>query len=340
MPAPAFPALHSVLDPAALSAWLAGSFGCAPPEVTFLRRGLNDTYRVDGLPAGGAILRVYRCGWRTPADAAWEDALTLRAASAGVGAARVIPHPDGARVLTLNAPEGPRLAALFGRVEGREPQPTQEDAARFGRAAAALHAAGEGLPAAGRFALDLAHLIDGPVARVLPLLAGEPELAREIQAAAGRTRAALEALEGQLTRVSCHGDLHGGNALVDGGGELHLFDFDCGGPGFAAYDLAVYGWDHALNSAPDDDTPWTVWAAFLEAYRAARPLTAADGAALGPFGVARALWFMGLYADLTGTWGSQLAGRRFFRSGLASIGRWEARHAVSSSAATSRAVSG
>ncbi len=333
-----FPALHSVLDPAALAEWLRAEYALTNVTVTFLRRGLNDTYRVHGLPAGDAILRVYRRGWRTPVDVAWEDAFVGRAAAAGVCAARVVPFPDGTRVLTLDAPEGPRLAALFELIEGRRPQATPEDAARFGRAAAALHAAGEGLPAAGRFPLDLTHLIGVPLTRVLPLLADEPELARELQAVAGRTRAALDALQEQLTRVACHGDLHGGNALVDDSGELQLFDFDCGGPGFAAYDLAVYGWDHALNSAPDDDTPWTLWAACVDAYRAARPLTAADEAALGLFGVARAVWFMGLYADLSDTWGRQMASPRFFRSQLEFIGRWEAR-AVASSPATSPAAS-
>ncbi|GGK95941.1 phosphotransferase enzyme family protein [Deinococcus radiotolerans] len=319
-----FPILSSVLDPAALAGRLAASFGGAP-RVTFLRRGLNDTYRVDGLPVGSAALRVYRLRWRTPADVAWEDAFIRRAAAAGVGAAQVIPFPDGTRLLTLDAPEGPRLAALFDWVEGREPDATPEDAARFGRAAAALHAAGEGLPDAGRFPLDLTHLIGSPVARVLPLLADEPALAHELQVVAARTRAALEGLEAQLTRAACHGDLHGGNALVDSAGALQLFDFDCGGPGFAAYDLAVYGWDHALNSAPDDDTPWTLWAACLDAYRAARPLTDADEAALGSFGVARTLWFMGLYADLSDTWGRQMVSPRFFRSQLDFIGRWEER---------------
>ncbi|MGX9687853.1 hypothetical protein ACTQ9L_12010 [Deinococcus wulumuqiensis] len=66
-----FPALHSVLAPIALAGMVAETYGLPQPALTLLRRGLNDTSRVQS-GEQRTILRVYRCGWRTPAEVGWE----------------------------------------------------------------------------------------------------------------------------------------------------------------------------------------------------------------------------------------------------------------------------
>jgi Ser/Thr protein kinase RdoA (MazF antagonist) len=47
----------------------------------------------------------------------------------------------------------------------------------------------------------------------------------------------------------CHADLHGYHAHVDADGKMTFFDFDCCGPGFRAYDLAVFRWVSRLKES-------------------------------------------------------------------------------------------
>lgn len=322
-----FPALHSVLDPAALAEWLRAEYALTDVTVTFLRRGLNDTYEVTSA-AGFAVLRVYRCGWRTPADVAWELALIERAAARGVGMARPIARRDGTTTGVLRASEGDRFYVLFEFAPGRMPGPVPDDAGLYGQTAAALHVATEGLDAGGRFPLDLAHLIHAPLARMRPLLAGDPDTLAALEGVAERTAAALEGLLPHLAWGACHGDLHEGNAHVGDDGVLRLFDVDCGGPGWRAYDLAVYLWSQASNSGKSAEQEDAAWTAFLTAYRAVRPLTEAEVAAIPLFVTARSLWFMGLYAERTCLAGTQSLDPGFFRYGLDFIRRWESREAA------------
>lgn len=89
----------------------------------------------------------------------------------------------------------------------------------------------------------------------------------------------------------CHGDPHGHNSHLHGGVWTHV-DFDCGGPGWPVYDLAVFRWSLSLERKGAD-----VWEAFLDGDGRER-LTPADGAALPWFVVARTLWLLGLQAGL------------------------------------------
>lgn len=323
-----FPALHSVLDPGALAEWLRAEYTLTDVTVTFLRRGLNDTYRVYGLPAGDAILRVYRLRWRTPADIAWELGFIERAAARGVGVARPIARRDGTLTGTLRAAEGDRAAVLFEFAPGRMPGPLPEDAAAYGQAVAALHEATHDLAAAGRFPLDLAHLIHAPMRHMRALLTDDPDTLAALEAIAARTVSALTPLLPDLEWGACHGDLHEGNAHVGDDGVLRLFDVDCGGPSWRAYDLAVYLWSQASNSGKSAEQEDAAWTAFLTAYRAVRPLTEAELAAVPLFVTARSLWFMGLYAERTCLAVTQSLDPGFFRYGLDFIRRWESREAA------------
>lgn len=320
-----FPAVHSVLSPTALADQLRAEYDLgADVIVTFLRRGLNDTYEVTWA-AGKAALRVYRCGWRTAADIAWELAFIEQAAARGVGMARPIPRRDGSPSGVLHAPEGERPYVLFEFAPGHMPEPMPEDAALYGRTVAALHKATDDLDAGERFPLDLDHLIRTPLAHMRPLLTGDPDTLHAIEGVAERTAAALTPLLPGLEWGACHGDLHEGNAHLGADGTLRVFDVDCGGPGWRAYDLSVYLWSQASNGGKSREQEDVAWTAFLGAYRAARPLADADASAIPLFVTVRSLWFMGVYAERTSVAGTQSLDPGFFRYGLEFIQGWEAR---------------
>src|SRR5205814_764526 len=99
-------------------------------------------------------------------------------------------------------------------------------------------------------------------------------------------------------RGFCHGDFHGGNASQAEDGTLTFYDFDCCGPGWRAYDVAVFRWP-----CEQDRKARKCWPAFLEAYREIRPLGEADEAATAFFDCARELWHLALHVGNGRRWG-------------------------------------
>lgn len=324
---PVFPVVHSVLRPDALARVLESDYACGSPvSVQLLRRNIGDTSMVRGLEGHErSILRVYRTGWRSRADVTWELDFIGHLAGAGVAVSRALPRLDGEFFGVLPAPEGERFYALFEFLPGRALTNTPEEAALYGTLAANLHAAADDFPAGERFALDLNHLILEPMANLRPLLAEFPDQTEALGGLAQRTYDRLNALAPHLSWGACHGDLHEVNARLHGG-QVSLFDFDCGGPGLRAYDLAVYWWSQVTHGDKSPGESQAVWDAFLNAYQAVRPLSEADLSALPHFVMARSLWFMGLMAGRVQEFGSETLGQPFFEFGVNFMQDWEAKH--------------
>ena len=138
-----------------------------------------------------------------------------------------------------------------------------------------------------RFSLDCDHLILRPLEVILPLLAHRPSDCLFIQRIAANLHGGLRELMDGLEHGYCHGDFHGGNARVDTDGTLRVFDFDCGGLGWRAYDLSVC----RLFCAEQD-----AWETFCNGYEEVRAIPATTRTAIPWFVVARQLWRMGLFA--------------------------------------------
>jgi Ser/Thr protein kinase RdoA (MazF antagonist) len=90
-----------------------------------------------------------------------------------------------------------------------------------------------------------------------------------------------------------HGDPHRGNAAVTEAGEVTLFDFDHGGFGWRAYDLAV-----CWRSLPAD-----VQEACLRGYEAVRPLSPPERELLPAFRTLNSTWDLGDVLAMRAAWG-------------------------------------
>jgi Ser/Thr protein kinase RdoA (MazF antagonist) len=257
---------------------------CGPTQV-----GLNDHHLVT-TPGGQYVLRVYQRGWRTTEDIAYELAVLLRLAAHGVPACAPIAGRDGAYQYPIEGAEGSLTAVLFSCAPGDEPNVGNLAVIRTcGRVMALIHHYSDGFACEHRrFVLDLGHLLSQPLARLLPYLAHRPADAAFVEAAGRDLRAGLEARIGELEWGFCHGDFHGGNARVDGNGTVRVFDFDCGGPGWRAYDLAVC----RLYCAEEPQ-----WEAFCRGYQEVRPLPDMTREAIRWFIVVRQVWRMALFAE-------------------------------------------
>jgi len=284
------PAVNSTPAPETLVAVLWPDYRLAAPTACQpLQSGFNDHYLI-ATAEGEYVLRVYQRGWRTAQDIAYELAALTHLEARGVPVCAPIAGRDGAYQRAIQEAEGPRIAVLFPSAPGEKPDATNPDVVRTcGRVMALIHHHTDGFTCEyRRFRLDLDHLLDQPLAGILPYLADRPADTAFLQVVARELRAGLEARISRLDWGFCHGDFHGGNARLDADGTLRVFDFDCGGPGWRAYDLSVcrlYCGEQAL------------WEAFCRGYQEVRPLPEATVAAVSWFIVARQLWRLALFAD-------------------------------------------
>lgn len=312
--------LHSVPDADALTEVLASNYTLpAAPRTWFYRRGLTDVYMVDS-GGGSYVLRVYRHGWRTDSDLRWEADLLAHLRRRGVRVSGYVPTSAGEQFTAVRAPEGRRQLMLLtfaagrelreGRSKGSKPS-VSEYAEAYGALAAGIHRAADGFRTPHqRFALDVEHLLRRPLRAADPLLAARPADRDWLHETVDLLQARIADLAGTLDWGPCHGDLTGGNAVV-ADGELTMFDFDSGAPGWRAYDLGVFAWSTRLQQRPQIDV-----ARFLAGYESVRPLPAADRAALPLFAAVREVWFIGLQTENAPVWGYGLADDDFLTQRL------------------------
>ena len=285
------PVVHPPLAVEGLVADLWPHYDLAPPSRGELIQpgGFTDHYLIS-TPEGDYVLRVYRQGWRTADDVAYELAVLAHLEGCGVPVCAPIIRRDGAYHCAIPASGGPRLAALFLCARGQKPDATDREVIRAcGRVMAMIHRHTDDFTCEyRRFHLDLEHLLDQPRETILPYLVHRPPDAAFVEVVASELHAGLAAQVERLDWGYCHGDFHGGNARVNADGTLRVFDFDCDGLGWRAYDLSV------CRLYCGDDARWEV---FCRGYQEVRSLPEATQAAVPWFVVARQIWRMALFAE-------------------------------------------
>ncbi|MEW5869843.1 MAG: phosphotransferase [Chloroflexota bacterium] len=221
----------------------------------------------------------------------------------GFPAARPLPRRGGSLYRGVLAPEGRRYVVLFSEAPGRlisYDQEPEKTAFRYGQAVAQMHQAVADFHSPHqRFEIDLELLIDAPLRNIAPFLAHRPADWAYLQGFATSLRQRILDLPASaLEKGFCHGDLQGFHANVTEDGVMTFFDFDCGGYGFRAYDLAVFRWCARLK---DQEAVW--WEPYLDGYRTVRPLNELDVQAIPLFVGARYIWHMGVHTQNAPDWG-------------------------------------
>jgi Ser/Thr protein kinase RdoA (MazF antagonist) len=300
-----FPATYSTLSAKALSGYLSTHYELDDAvEWSFLNRGLNDTY----LGRCGAhekyIFRVYRSHWRSQDDIAYEIDALAHLRNNSVAVSHALPRLDGSYQCTFEAPEGPRHAVLFTLAPGKALSYNNGGdvlASRYGRGVAEIHNAMEGFSTSHQRAhLDLEYLIGHPLRHIGPIIAHRQADWDYLQCVAGKLRDAFNGVPLESLQYGfCHGDLNGWNAHATDGGELTFFDFDCCGPGWQAYDIAVFRWLARVFEKEEER-----WVPFLRGYGEVRELKQVDLDVTSLFVGARAIWMLGLHAANACDWGS------------------------------------
>jgi len=279
-------------------------------DCRLLQHNQNDTYRVCA-DHGWFILKVYQAqASYTPRGAhiAYEVDLLRYLHGRGVAVAVPIDARDGRCTIRLEAPEGDRLAVLFSDAPGGPVPASEWDDAfsrGFGAVVGSMHAAAADFRrrSAAPLRLDQAHLLRQPLRLARPFFAHRPDDWAYIRTLAQRLERRLDALARRgLSPGICHGDLVGRTNVHRGpSGVLTLYDFECCGPGWRAYDIGVFRW--ALAQLVSPARAKQLVAAFLDAYQERCPLTPADLEAITTFVAVRHFWFMGLRTGNAQHWG-------------------------------------
>jgi Ser/Thr protein kinase RdoA (MazF antagonist) len=312
---------YSTLSPSAVVAHVSRQYRLGDlTSSEFLARGLNDTFRVQASDRSYAF-RVYRKGWRSQSEIEYELDVLLYLDRKAIGVSAPIASKDGSLLIPIEQPEGMRDAVLFTYAEGEQSGALTETQARsFGTASAKLHITSDGfLSHHSRFGLDLDHLTDEPLTVALPFLAHRPDEQLYLTGLATRIRHRIEAVQAELDFGFCHGDLHGINAAF-AGETVTMFDFDCCGMGWRAYDIAVYRWLLELRNMESN------WKPFLDAYQALRPLKETDLSAVPWFVAARYIWILGLHTGNASFLGrSFISDQLYWNYWLKQIHDWDAK---------------
>jgi Ser/Thr protein kinase RdoA (MazF antagonist) len=312
-----FPVIASTLHPAALATEILPGFGVAAvSECKFFSGGFNDTYRVKTANGKTFYLRAYRPKWRTLADIQYELDVLNHLKGKGFPAAQPLPYNDGQFFCAVPAPEGTRYLAVFSECPGPEiayDHEPEKMAQTYGRAVARMHNALDDFSSPhARFHKDLAHFIDMPLRNIEPFLAHRPADWDYLYQFAETLRQRILGIPvDELEMGFCHGDLQGYHAKVDETSTLTFYDFDCGGHGFRAYDLAVFLWCCRLQEAVE-----TRWKPFLQGYREARPINDLDVQAVPLFVCCRYLWHMGVHTQNSPDWGIGFLNDEYFDTHL------------------------
>jgi Ser/Thr protein kinase RdoA (MazF antagonist) len=285
-------------------------------------RGFNDTYALHAESGERYVLRLGARRSHCEIDFDYEVAFLRHLAAMGVPVAPPIAGCDGRFWKLIRLPERERPVLLFRFLEGHSPRSWSMPEARAqARTLAHVHMAGKSfVNPPERFKLDLDHLVRGPVTAVTKLPAMNADSRAYLKGLAAELIREVGERAGLLSICHCHGDCHGSNVRITSGASepiATLFDFDDGGPGFLAYDLAVYLWSTVLTERRH------LWPSFIERYQEAYPISAVDLDAIPLFVAIRHLWLMGEYATRSDEWGVDWLDETWRERQLDFLRQWE-----------------
>ncbi|KIQ34686.1 hypothetical protein RT97_06575 [Variovorax paradoxus] len=295
----------------------------------FLRRSFNQVYRLRFADGRRVVARLCAERPRGAPNVFFEAAALAHWARQGCAVSRCLPAASGEVAIQVALPEGPRALMLFEFLDGEFTGDSNEDIGAFARGLAALHIAGRTYDGpASAYRLDLDYLLLRPLQELLHATTMTAELRPHFESLARRLHDDILSM-GELSSVLCHGDAHGGNNFVVGNAqgqrEAVFFDFDESGPGYLAYELAVYPW--SLHPRTDDgvfsDKAKGQWRHFINAYRQTRPVADADLFAIERFMAVRQFWLLGEYAGRVPVWGSQAMPTDYLRRQVTMLQKWE-----------------
>ncbi|SIN99243.1 phosphotransferase enzyme family protein [Paraburkholderia phenazinium] len=298
-------------------------------DCTLLQAGFNDIYEVVLADGQRCVARLSSRLERGVPNVDYETALLQHLKRAGATVAAPWVAKGGALSVEVLAPEGPRSLAVFDFLSGKPLGDEPADITAMGAELARIHILSrdyKGPPS--NYQLDFDHLLRRPLTRLLAIRDLHEEVREMLSSIALSLEGSIATLN-DLSRVACHGDCHGWNTHMtdgpDGARVASFFDFDDGGPGYLAYDLAVCLWNNLLGrqlERPDEEVE-TKWGYFVNGYRSVEPVPSVDFEAVMTFVAIRHFWLMGEYASRVHRMGLGVFRGPWFRKDFELVKQWQ-----------------
>lgn len=293
---PFFPIEYSSLSVDALMKLLKKNYEIATDsEITFLKRGFNDTYLIES-DRKKFILRIYKHNWRTIESIETEIKYIHFLSKSGVSVSYPIQDLSKNFIQSIKAFEGIRYAVLFSFAEGEQKRKlTIEQAYLLGIEIGKIHKLSEnrtfGNPAQN---YDIKNQFKITLKTLKPILTHHIEQYEYINRLQIEFVNKIYSVDNsQLAKGICHGDLQAENFHIDSMNQFTFFDFDFFGSGYLIYDIGVFIWYDHKNK------PKEIIDSFLKGYQTQRTLTKDELELLPYFSTLRALFQMTLYCKIS-----------------------------------------
>jgi Ser/Thr protein kinase RdoA (MazF antagonist) len=290
-----FKVRYSQLDTAALNSVLIKRYNLEEPvSCRLFKNGLNDVYKIKTAKEV-YYLRISLTGVHGQRDYEEEISIINTLCENGIRAASPVRCRDGCFVWAISAPEGIRYAVLFSEVKQEPSDDKVKQSYNLGIITAQIHTvADEKSVIVSRPPYDFNQMANKPLSLIQPNISHRPDDYDFLCGAAEKLcRYIKENLNYEKPYYGyCHGDIQDGNVFYTGD-EPEIFDFDCMGYGWRAYDIGVFAMNHEANYIESDS-----WKAFLEGYNSIRQLSKIELESVSAFAALHLLWVMGIHADL------------------------------------------
>lgn len=289
-----FPIQSSILSPDALLSEINLHYGLKLLQCRLWSSGLNDVYLLQET-THRYFLRTSHAIRFSKKDYEEELNVMLQLRARGINTCIPVKQLDETYIWEINAPEGKRYAVLFEEVKNDKTVSTYN----LGKLAAEIHKASDDVNLIiSRQHISYELLISLPLKSII-----ETDSMNEMDTqfiVESSTQIWNDLISHIPTTAPyygyCHGDMHSGN-VYSTDGIPQIFDFDCMGIGYRAYDLCVYLWDETTINEKFINSD--EWKNYLKGYNEVRILSQAEIIAIPAFAALRQLWFIGLIIGAT-----------------------------------------
>lgn len=293
-----FPVRYSLLDPDVLRDEIINRYELDEPiSCKLFDSGMNDIYIIQS-GKEKYYLRISLTGIHQKHDYEEEIFIINTLYKHGIRVAAPFPCRDKNFLWEINAPEGKRFAILFTEAKKA---PSDNNVAKnynLGKMLSQIHTiADDNNFMVSRAPIDLVQLAKEPLTLIYPHLTHRPT---DYEYLRNATEKLCRYVEDNLSKEEphygyCHGDIHTENVFFEGEVPT-VFDFDCMGYGWRAYDICVYAWDETLKDEKYIEKE--AWNSFLDGYNSIRKLSDIELSSIPIFAALREIWLLGLHAKV------------------------------------------
>lgn len=294
-----FPATYSTLCPLALAAFISEKYPFGNVQCKFLVRGVGDTYLVIS-PETRFILRIYRSTHRSLPQIKEEVQLLLALKKADVSVSYPVSDIAGETIIQLEAAEGERYGVLFSYAAGDAVRSFSEtQLSVLGREMARFHMVSSTIKLGdARWRFDLDTTLSEPLEKLRLPFAQNPEEYAWLKEMTGHAVKKLSQLSGSgFSQGYCHFDFLPKNFHFQND-TVTFFDFDFMGYGWLVNDIMTF-WQHlaldVYTGRMTQQAADNAYHTFLNGYRAERPVSEQELAAVPYLSLGFWLFYMGFH---------------------------------------------